>query len=123
LAREVPYSEYEKGSRVWERLPRAAAGIEVLCASRVIGEAWWEQHKEPGLVGGRLAGIAERNLYGDGITEVGRIGGDVYIGEKDIGLGGDIAEGIVWSGVVTSIGCSRGGIAFASPACMSKEGI
>jgi hypothetical protein len=81
LAREVPYSEYEKGSRVWERLPGAAAGIEVLCASRVIGEAWWEQHKEPGLVGGRLASIIERNLYGDGITEVGGIGSDVYIGE------------------------------------------
>jgi len=104
-------------------LPGAAARIEVLCTSRVIGEAWWEQHKERGLVGGRLASIIERNLYGDRLTEVSRIGSDGYIGEKDIGLCGDIAEGIVWSGVVTSIGCSRGGIAFASPACVSKEGI
>jgi hypothetical protein len=115
--------EDEEGIRVWERLPGAAAGIEVLCASGFIGEAWREYHKEPRLVGGRLAGIAERNLYGDGITEVRRIGGDVYIGEKDIGLGRDIPEGIVWSGMITSIGCSRGGITFASPACVSKEGI
>lgn len=104
-------------------MPGAAAGIEVLCASGFIGEAWWEQHKERGLVGGRLASIVERNLYGDGITEFGGIGSDVYIGEKDIGLGRDIAEGIVWSGMVTRIGCSRGGITVASPACVSIEGI
>ena len=104
-------------------MPGAAARIEVLCTSRVIGEAWWEQHKERGLVGGRLASIIERNLYGDRLTEVSRIGSDGYIGEKDIGLGGDVPEGIMWSGMVTSIGCSRGGIAFASPAHMSKAGI
>ena len=62
-------------------MPGAAAGIEVLCASGFIGEAWWEQHEERGLVGGRLASIVERNLYGDGITEIGGIGSDGYIGE------------------------------------------